>query len=75
MNLHFFYKNVHIDAIKGEYNPHLKNNGVFENWQKYLVMTSFYCCAAKNVQRQVLQFGLASERLLESNTLMSSDCK
>lgn len=54
-----------------EYKQHLKNNRVFQNWQKHLVMTSFYFLAARTVQGQVFQFGLASERLLENNLLMS----
>lgn len=58
-----------------EYKPLLKNNGVFWNCQKYLVMTSFYFLTAKNVQGQVFQCGLASERLLENNVLISFGCK
>lgn len=54
-----------------EYKQHLNNNRVFQNWQKHLVMSSFYFLAAKIVQGQDFQFGLASERLLENNLLMS----
>lgn len=75
MNSHFSHKNVHIDAIDEEHKPHLENNGVFQNWQKYLEMTSFYFLAAKNVQGQVFPFDLASERLLENNLLILSGCK
>lgn len=45
---------------------HLKDNRVFQNWQKRQVMTSSYFLAAKAVQGQGVQFGLASERLLDT---------